>query len=132
MGRHSHDHCYIQWIILLDDSGNTSQRYQLDENGKLINKATPIHQKPRIPILQTPNNSQPPYFEQNTSHQVPYPLPKFDVGFPITPMMRQKFLSTLDIPRRSSEFPSPPPSEQDDLDFGLNIIDIRPFRAIQV
>ena len=100
--------CIIKYIIVNDQMGNITHRYELDASGKLMKTSPSLE----IPSFQKPSNQQSnqfplPQIQQPSAQKYLKPLQNDSVKqqttdieilrcFPITPKMRNKPLSTLE------------------------------------
>jgi hypothetical protein len=95
MGRRSHGHSYVKWIILIDPSGSGGQRHELDQHGRLL------HQDPQ-PLTTSPKSLVLSHSSHDITKQLEFmssPVqtelvhrPPVDPTLPIPPMLRQKLM----------------------------------------
>lgn len=127
MGRRSRDHCYLKYIILLDNNGNVSQKYQLDDNGRLLEdfyRPQKLNPSPSYPVnSNVTNTSIPP---QNSSTALP--IPQIQLSYPIPPVMRQKIYNNFTVVH-STPINFTDLVAEEDLP---NVVDIRPLRLQMV
>lgn len=129
MGRRARGHTSIRFILVTDDEGQVSKRFELDTNGKLLhplNKydVVPLS-PPQVPLPASTTT------ESSVQSQIRY-------KFPIPPKMREKpslYLFGAMNGVTSQAIPEPPASTEPSTNYegvALNVVDIRSQRNVSL
>lgn len=88
MGRRTHDHRFVKYIVMLDSMGRVKQRHELDSNGRLMHhpQHVPEYIPQAVPIV--PQYHPIPLIDDIMGHDQFTTEPGRKV--PIPPKMRQK------------------------------------------